>query len=207
MEKYNIKDLDDSEAASEISASTDQKLSICSDETTKAGHEGQNELIKYRKASTDKGIQVSHEIRKSDKIMHPSFSGTLETGYPEIGKPETRQSENEKSETGKSETGKSETGKSETGKSETGKSEIGKTGRKRSRLEKRATLPAIHVDTTESLEQYRAKNLTPSSAAPAFVDVTGFDLTEPKFYGMTYDQMREFKRNQSSDMYDFSECE
>ena len=49
------------------------------------------------------------------------------------------------------------------------------------------------------LNCHRAENLTPENLSKAHLDVTGFDVIEPRFVGMTSDQWREFKRNEAED--------
>ena len=49
------------------------------------------------------------------------------------------------------------------------------------------------------VEQNAAENLLVSKVEAAYVDVTGFELLEPKFMGMTPDQWREHKRNIASE--------
>ena len=77
--------------------------------------------------------------------------------------------------------------------------------RKRSWFQKR---PTVHtIDASDLLSQYRPENLSPGSAAKAFVDVTGYDVIEPKYLGMTTDQRREVLRNEraENEMYDIDE--
>ena len=63
-------------------------------------------------------------------------------------------------------------------------------------------MPYIDVG-TDSLESHMATNLGPSTTDGAYADVTGYDPVQPKFYGMTTEQWREYKRSKSSNYDDF----
>ena len=67
---------------------------------------------------------------------------------------------------------------------------------KKKRFSQKRAQTLAFIDVSD-VEQNRPENLCASTMANGYVDVTGFDLVEPKFKGMTPDQWREHKRAQA----------
>ena len=67
---------------------------------------------------------------------------------------------------------------------------------KKKRFSQKRAQTLAFIDVSD-VEQNRPENLCTSTMANGYVDVTGFDLVEPQFQGMTPDQWREHKRAQA----------
>ena len=69
---------------------------------------------------------------------------------------------------------------------------------KKKRFSQKRAQTLAYID-VNNVEQNAPENLHVTNVGLGYVDVTGFDLLEPKFMGMTPDQWREHKRNIASE--------
>lgn len=69
---------------------------------------------------------------------------------------------------------------------------------KKKRFSQKRAQTLAYID-VNNVEQNAPENLHVTNVGLGYVDVTGFDLMEPKFMGMTPDQWREHKRNIASE--------